>query len=131
MNARPYFAVIALLGLSVQCVWAQPQYRVEVEQKVVAKQLLLDFFITRLRGDTIWLASSNFSLFANKEALDLAKAEVDHSADGRWDNNFDSPGYSDLVVAKATDFVTFNISSKARIQVKANPCYCAANESAA
>jgi hypothetical protein len=116
MTARSCFAVLAFLGLSMQCVWAQPRYRVEVEQKVIARQLVLDFFITRLRGDTIWLAASNFSVFANKEALDLSLAEVDHSADGRWDNNFDSPGYNDVSVGKSVDFVTFNINCKSQFK---------------
>lgn len=116
-----WFALVATLVLGLWLGSAQASrgqgrhYRVSVEQQVVAGELVLDFYVQRLRTDTLWLAASNFSLYMNASALDVSRAQVDHRFDGRWDDNYDGQGYFDVSVASRQDFLTFNINCRSQL----------------
>lgn len=104
-------ALLALL-MSAPALHGQRDLRVELEQRVEGRELLIDVYLTRLSADTIWLAASNFSLYLNAAGLSVIDATIDHRLDGRWDNQYDPAGYNDLSLGKRPDFLTLSINCR-------------------
>lgn len=91
----------------------QITYNLGVEQFVDGSELVLDFFVERPVGSTPFaFGSSNFSVFLNNSALNLAGRYKDAAFDGPWDASSNPTNYFELGVNHGSNFVVMNIMYK-------------------
>lgn len=116
--ARNRYLSMALLTL-VCCVMLLNQafaqnktFRMEVEQSVEPGKLNVDIYIQKISGDDFALAECNFSLFVNRDYLNLPASTIDFSKSGPWHVQTMPSHYDALSKGNGVDYVVLNINRK-------------------
>jgi hypothetical protein len=109
--------LLAVLGIPV---FAQSDYRLEVEQQVADSTLLIDFYIQKTSGEDFVLGSSNFAINVSHQYLDMSRMRIEPGFAGKWDMATDPKSYISMGLGGDT-YVSLNVKKRTRKSGKGQP----------